>query len=88
MGMRISPLRIEILLGLNPLKSRILVRRLAAAGVAAAAAGAGVAARGCQFVKAKCDTPEITKVELHWKMPLTIHDDFRGVDFWCAIFCP
>ena len=21
-------------------------------------------------------------------MPLTIHDDFWGVDFWCAIFCP
>ena len=26
--------------------------------------------------------------QIHWKMPLKVHDDFRGVDFWCAIFCP
>ena len=26
--------------------------------------------------------------KVHWKTPLNVHDDFRGVDFWCAIFCP
>ena len=25
-------------------------------------------------------------LNIPWKMPLEIHDDFRGVDFWCAIF--
>ena len=27
-------------------------------------------------------------LESHWKMPQKIHDDFWGVDLWCAIFCP
>ena len=27
-------------------------------------------------------------IYIHWKMPLKIHDAFRGVDFWSAIFCP
>ena len=27
-------------------------------------------------------------IEVHWKMPLKMHDDFSGVDFGCAIFCP
>ena len=44
---------------------------------------------------AKYYTQEITKVKstmiwmrIHWTMTLNIHDDVRGVDFWCAIFCP
>ena len=28
------------------------------------------------------------QVKIRWKMSLIIHDDFGGVDFWCAIFCP
>ena len=27
-------------------------------------------------------------VKFRCKMPFEIHDDFRGVDFWCAIFRP
>ena len=27
-------------------------------------------------------------IKLCWKMPLEIHDDLRGVVFWCAICCP
>ena len=27
-------------------------------------------------------------LKIRWKMPLKIHDDFWGVDFWCAIVCP
>ena len=35
-------------------------------------------------VKVRLNTP----LKIHWKMPLKIHDEFWGVDFWCAIFCP
>ena len=28
------------------------------------------------------------KVKSCWKMPLKVHDDFWGVDFWGAIYCP
>ena len=27
-------------------------------------------------------------VKCHWQLPLKIHDDFWGVDFWRATFCP
>ena len=27
-------------------------------------------------------------LRIHCKMPLKVHDDFCGVDFWCAICCP
>ena len=27
-------------------------------------------------------------LNIHWKMPLNIQDDFRGVDFWCANLLP
>ena len=26
-------------------------------------------------------------LKIHLKMPLKVHDDFRGADFWFAIFC-
>ena len=48
------------------------------------------------LLTAKYYTRKNTKVKFHWnmpptilwKMPLKTHVDFRGVDFWCAIFCP
>ena len=27
-------------------------------------------------------------LKVDWKVPLEIHDDFRDVDFYCAIVCP
>ena len=47
----------------------------------------------------KCDNPldnateKVTMrwklpLEIRWKLPLRIHDDFRGVDFWRAVFRP
>ena len=27
-------------------------------------------------------------LNIHWRMPLNIHDDVRGVDFWRTLGCP
>ena len=48
------------------------------------------------YFRATYYTPYLTNMNIHWKtslkvrwkMPLTIHDDFWGVDLWRAIFRP
>ena len=89
MGLGIPPLNIKLMLESNPLKPTMFVERLAVlhtrnhkSEIPLENSSNNPLNKWQSFGQCRW------KVKSCWKMPLQIHDDFWGVDFWCAIFCP